>query len=214
LRVVAECLGLESACNKALVFQEVSDVNSTTFKLVKGLREGGYTRPQEIDHMIVKGPEAYAKACEDFKSRTPAVTAQDEWLAQKQKELDENAAERKQRIKEEYEAAKKKEIEDIAREWAKREYFRKATAGDMPYSEEEYIKSVWERALFEGDLKYRMLHGQETDERKELAEFKKKQEKKKAMMLERAKAALNDALGEDALVPAGDSDDDDEDDDE
>ncbi len=57
LRVVAECLGLESACNKALVFQEVSDVNSTTFKLVKGLREGGYTRPQEIDHMIVKGPE-------------------------------------------------------------------------------------------------------------------------------------------------------------
>ena len=158
--------------------------------------------------------QAYAKACEDFKSRTPAVTAQDEWLAQKQKELDENAAERKQRIKEEYEAAKKKEIEDIAREWAKREYSRKATAGDMPYSEEEYIKSVWERALFEGDLKYRMLHGQETDERKELAEFKKKQEKKKAMMLERAKAALNDALGEDALVPAGDSDDDDEDDDE
>ena len=83
----------------------------------------------------------------------------------------------------------------------------------MPYSEEEYIKSVWERALFEGDLKYRMLHGQETDERKELAEFKKKQEKKKAMMLERAKAALNQALGEDdALIPAirGDDVDDDE----
>jgi len=208
LRIVAECLGLESACNKAMVFQEVRDVNATASKLVKGLREGGYTRPQEIDHMIVKGPVAYGLAIEDYKTRTPAVTAQDEWLAEKQKELDESAAERKQRIKEDYEEAKTKEIEDIAREWAKREYFRKATSGDMPYSENEYIKSVWERALFEGDLKYRMLHGQETDERKELAEFKQKQGKKKAMMLERAKAALNEALGEDdMLVPAGDDDD-------
>lgn len=209
LRVLAECLGLESACNKAMVFSEVTDVNATEAKLVKGLREGGYTRPQEIDHMIVKGPEAYKTAIEDYKTRKPAVTAQDEWLAQKQAELDESAAERKKRVKEEYEAKKQEEIEDIAREWAKREYFRKATSGDMPYSEEEYIKSVWERALFEGDLKYRMLHGQETDERKELAEFKKKQEKKKATMLERAKAQLNEVLDdEDKLVKAGDDDDD------
>ena len=158
-------------------------------------------------------PQEYAKAIEDYKTRVPSVTPQDEWLAQKQKELDENAADRKARIAKDYEEAKVKEIESIAREWAKREYFRKATSGDMPYSEEEYIKSVWERALFEGDLKYMMLHGQETDERKELAEFKKKQEKKKAMMLERAKAALNQALGEDdALIPAirGDDVDDDE----
>lgn len=133
-------------------------------------------------------------------------------MAQKQKELDEDAAVRKERIKKEYEQKKQEEIENIAREWAKREFFRKATAGDMPYSEEEYIKSVWERAMFEGDLKYRMLHGQETDERKELAEFKKKQEKKKAMMLERAQNELNKALGEDGdkLVPAGEDKDDDE----
>jgi hypothetical protein len=129
-------------------------------------------------------------------------------MAQKQKELDENAADRRVRVKEEYEVKKTKEIEDIAREWAKREYFRKATSGDMPYSENEYIKSVWERALFEGDLKYRMLHGQETDERKELAEFKKKQEKKKVMALERAQAQLNAVLDEeDKLVIAGEDDD-------
>ena len=239
LRVVAECLGLASACNKAIVLTEVNDVNATEFKLVKGLREGGYTRPQEIDHMITKGPEvsllwqslpqyfihvlvgllnfinfskAYAKAIEDYKTRVPSITPQDEWLAQKQKELDEDAVERKERIKQEYEQKKQEEIENIAREWAKREFFRKATSGDMPYSEEEYIKSVWERAMFEGDLKYRMLHGQETDERKELAEFKKKQEKKKAMMLERAQNELNKALGEDGdkLVPAGEDKDDDE----
>lgn len=197
LRAVAECLGLASTCNKAMVLTEISDVNATEFKLIKGLREGGYTRPQEFDHMISKGPEAYATAIEDYKTRTPARTSHDDWLELKQKELDESAVDRKARVKQEYEDKKKEEIEDIAREWAKREYFRKATSGDMPYSENEYIKSVWERALFEGDLKYRMLHGQETDERKELAEFKKKQEKKKAMMLERAKADLDQLLDED-----------------
>ncbi len=139
----------------------------------------------------------------------PAVTPHDEWLLQKQKELDESAADRKERMKQEYEDKKQKEIEEIAREWAKREYFRKATSGDMPYSEEEYIKSVWERALFEGDLKYRMLHGQETDERKELAEFKMKQEKKKALMLERAQASLDEILDEeDDLVKSGKDGDD------
>jgi phosphopantetheinyl transferase (holo-ACP synthase) len=136
----------------------------------------------------------------------------DAWLEQKQKELDESAAERKARIKADYEAKKQKEIESIATEWAKREYFRKATSGDMPYSEAEYIKSVWERAMFEGDLKYRMLHGQATDERKELAEFKKKQEKKKTMMLERAKAELDEILSDEA--DDEDNTDDDDDDDE
>ena len=232
LRLVTECLGLVSGSNKALVFSEISNVNATEFKLVKGLREGGYTRPQEIDHMLTKGAkvrlcigpkcfhiwqtiqllffpstwsnlQGYEKACEDYKTRVPEKTPHDEWLAEKQRELDESAAERKARVKAEYEEKKTKEIEDIAREWAKREYFRKSMSGDMPYSEEEYIKSVWERALFEGDLKYRMLRGMDTDERKELADFKKKQEKKKATMLERAKASLQEMLDEDE-----DSDDD------
>ena len=56
IRLVTECLGLESGRDKALTFKECSDVNATEFKLVKGLREGGYSRPQEIDHMISKGP--------------------------------------------------------------------------------------------------------------------------------------------------------------
>lgn len=57
LRAVTECLGLASGCNKAFTFAEVSNVNQTEFKLVKGLREGGYTRPQEFDHMLTDGPE-------------------------------------------------------------------------------------------------------------------------------------------------------------
>lgn len=197
LRLVTECLGLESGINKALTFYESIDVNATETKLVKGLREAGYTRPQEIDHMIAKGAEAYRQAIEDYKTKVPEKTAEDDWLEMKKKELEEKAEERKERIKKEYEEKKQNEIEDIAREWAKREYFRKSMSGDMPYSEDEYIKSVWERALFEGDLKYRMLRGQSTDERKELANFKKTQEKKKAAMLERAKASLQELLDED-----------------
>jgi len=70
-----------------MVFTEVElvNVNATAVRLVKGLREGGYTRPQEIDHMIVKGVEAYETAIEEYKTRTPTQTPQDEWLAQKQK---------------------------------------------------------------------------------------------------------------------------------
>jgi len=197
LRLVTECLGLKSGANKALTFYESINVNATETKLVKGLRECGFTRPQEIDHMISKGAAAYAKAIEDYKIKVPEKTADDQWMAKKQKELEEKAEDRKERMKKEYAEKKTNEIEEIAREWAKREYFRKSMSGDMPYSEDEYVKSVWERALFEGDLKYRMLHGQSTDERKELANFKKLQEKKKAAMLERAKASLQEILDED-----------------
>jgi hypothetical protein len=55
LRLVTECLGLKSSIRKAMVFSEVTNVNQTEAKLVRGLREGGYNRAQEIDHMIAKG---------------------------------------------------------------------------------------------------------------------------------------------------------------
>mmetsp|Transcript_14877 Transcript_14877/g.14338 ORF Transcript_14877/g.14338 Transcript_14877/m.14338 type:complete len:483 (-) Transcript_14877:403-1851(-) len=197
LRLVTECMGLASGINKAFTFAESIDVNATETKLVKGLREAGYTRPQEIDHMISKGAEAYKIAIEEYKLKVPEKTSEDEWFEMKEKELEEAAEERKIRIKKENEEKKKIEIDEISREWAKREYFRKSMSGDMPYSEDEYIKSVWDRALFEGDLKYRMLRGQNTDERKELANFKKTQEKKKAAMLEKAKASLQQLLDDD-----------------
>lgn len=56
-RMVTELLQLEAGVNKALAFAEVYNVNATEAKLVKGLREAGYARPQEIDHMIREGPE-------------------------------------------------------------------------------------------------------------------------------------------------------------
>jgi len=57
LRMVTELLQLEAGANKALSFREVYNVNVTEARLVKGLREAGYARPQEIDHMIRDGPK-------------------------------------------------------------------------------------------------------------------------------------------------------------
>jgi hypothetical protein len=56
MRMITELLQLECGVNKALSFSEVYTVNATEAKLVKGLREAGYARPQEIDHMIRRGP--------------------------------------------------------------------------------------------------------------------------------------------------------------
>lgn len=92
-------------------------------------------------------------------------------------------------------------IKEIAKEWAKREYFRQSMAGTLEegMTEEEFIESVWERAMFEGDLKYRQMNGEATDAEAELADFKSKQERKKEAMLKRAKSELKEILDEEEL---------------
>merc|ERR1712087_431290 len=151
-------------------------------KLIRGLRQAGYTRPQEIDHMITKGVKAYGDAIEEYK--------------QKGYERENPDPEEQARLQKELTERKKKEIEDNARSWAKREYFRRSMGGQMGMTEEDFINKNWDRAMFEGDLKYRMMHGGKTDERKELADFTKKQEAKKEAALKKARKALEDKLGD------------------
>ena len=97
--------------------------------------------------------------------------------------------------------ARTKEIEAIATEWAKREYFRQSMAGTIAEgsTEEEFTKQVWDRAMFEGDLKYRQAKGEVTDADAELASFQARQERKKQTMLQRAKDELADMLEEEGL---------------
>lgn len=103
---------------------------------------------------------------------------------------------RQQEIKDE----RTKEVEVIAKEWAKREYFRQSMEGSIKdMTEEDYAKSVWDRAMFEGDLKYRKMHGEATNEAAELEDFKKRQERKKEAMLKRAKEELSELLDEEDL---------------
>lgn len=109
------------------------------------------------------------------------------------------------RAKEEIQAVKddrEKKIEDIAKEWAKREFFKQSMEGliEEGTSEEDFTKSVWDRALFEGDLKFRQMNGETTDAEAELADFKSQQERKKQAMLKRAKEEMKDLLAEEDLL--------------
>ena len=56
-RLVATCLGLECGRNRALSFAAVDNVNATSYKLVKGLREAGYGWDQEVQFMVDGGAE-------------------------------------------------------------------------------------------------------------------------------------------------------------
>jgi hypothetical protein len=93
------------------------------------------------------------------------------------------------------------EIEKIATEWAKREFFNQSMAGtvDGDMTEEAFIESVWDRAMHEGDVKYRQMKGEDLDEEAELLDFKAKQERKQQAMLKKAKDELKEILGEDDL---------------
>lgn len=56
-RMITEMLQLEAGANKALSFAEIYNVNATEVRLIRGLREAGYARLQEIDHMLRDGPK-------------------------------------------------------------------------------------------------------------------------------------------------------------
>ena len=114
--------------------------------------------------LVLSLPQAYLQAIEDFKKENPdaarGYTTTDAWW-----EREEFQRSRRRSAEREQEKAvmvldeRTKEIESIAKEWAKREYFRQSMAGTISKdtTEDEYVKSVWERALFEGDLKYRQM---------------------------------------------------------
>merc|ERR1711935_718252 len=223
---MGETLQLEAGANKALTFSEVYETNTTEAKLIKGLREAGYARCQEIDHMLRDGPGKYQKALDDFLEKNPnwgdGVLATDAWwedpkfIAQveeaKASYRKGDAVEEEEEEEEEIKDERTLEIEKIATEWAKREFFSQSMAGTVneDMDEVEFVESVWERAVFEGDLKFRQMNGEEADIEAELLDFKAQQERKQQTMLKLAKKQLQEVLDEEDL---GAVDEDDEDDD-
>merc|ERR1712224_143153 len=137
MTMITETLQLEAGINKALTFAEVYDNNATEAKLINGLREAGYARPQEIDHMLRNGTQNYQKALDEFKEKNPnwdnkfgkkGVKLIEPWweepefLAELERQgykgLNDDDDD-----KEEKKDDRTLEIEQIATEWAKREYF-------------------------------------------------------------------------------------------
>jgi len=215
IRMFTETLQLESGANKALTFSEVYETNTTEAKLIKGLREAGYARCQEIDHMLRDGPENYQKALDGFLEKNPnwgdGVVATDAWwedpkfIAQveeaKASYKRSDGVEEEEEEEEEVKDERTLEIEKIANDWAKREFFSQSMAGtvDEEMDEEQFIESVWERAMFEGDLKFRQMNGEEPDVEAELLDYKTQQERKQQTMLKMAKQELQEVLEEENL---------------
>merc|ERR1712224_974283 len=158
-------------------------------------------RCQEIDHMLRDGPENYQKALDDFLEKNPnwgdGVYATEAWWEDPKFIAQVEEAEEEEEIKDE----RTLEIEKIATEWAKREFFSQSMAGTVneDMDEAEFIESVWDRAMFEGSLKYRQMNGEEPDVDAELLDFKTQQERKQQTMLKMAKKELQDVLDEENL---------------
>jgi hypothetical protein len=206
MRIITECLQLEAGVNRALSFSKVTDANATEAKLIKGLREAGYARPQEVDHMLRDGVTKYKKAIADFMEKNPdyekGYTSDVWWEEEKFQKSVRKSALRSEAENQKVKDARVQEIEKIAKEWAKREYFKQMMEGtvDADLSEESFMESVWERAMFEGDLVYRQMNGEATDADAELEDFKAKQARKKQAMLQKAKSELRSILEQENLL--------------
>lgn len=98
-------------------------------------------------------------------------------------------------------AKKQKELESLAREWAKREFLRKSLKRRIPIKEEEFIEIVWDRAMFEADLKYRTMMGLAVNESEERANFQEKQKQKKAAAYKKEQDRWNSMTTEDVELP-------------
>ena len=98
-------------------------------------------------------------------------------------------------------AEKEKELQALARQWAKREFLRKSLKRRIPIGEEEFIEIVWDRAMFEADLKYRTMSGLVVNESEERAQFKKDQKARKAAAYKKEQDRWNSMTTEDVEPP-------------
>jgi len=157
----------------------------------------------------------YQKALDEFLEKNPnwgeGVYATDAWWEDPKflKQVEEakasykrsGAVEEEEEEEEEVKDERTLEVEKIATDWAKREFFSQSMAGtvDEELEEEEFIETVWERAMFEADLKFREMNGEEPDVEAEMLDFKTQQERKQQTMLKMAKQELQDVLDEEDL---------------
>jgi hypothetical protein len=205
-RTITELLQLECGVNTALTFTEVYESNATEARLIKGLREAGYDRMQEMDHMIRSGAQGYETFITEYKEKNPnwdqagVFTTEAWWEAPEYKasreRSDARAAAKLAKVKDE----KTLQIEMLAKEWGKREFFRLSMEGMMTLGgdmdEEAFLQKNWERALKEGEWAYRRSNGELTEEEaaNEMEDFKILQDKKQQAMLKRAKEELKDII--------------------
>lgn len=179
LRIISECLAIDNAKGKCVVANAAKEANSLENMLIVGMREMGLNRLQEIDHMVTRGAKGYNDMIatqDDGTTWEKAPELTEEEKAAKAKTNEERILLKRQKRDED---AKQKELEVMATQWAKREYLRKSLKRAVSVKEEDFIEVVWDRAMFEADLKYRTMKGQSVNESEERMAFREAQETKK-----------------------------------
>lgn len=204
LRILTECLAIDKAAGKCVVANAAKEANSLENNLILSMREIGFTRLEEIEHMVTMGAKGYKEtmaALQDGSAweTAPEETEEEKAVAAKTKE-ELIIVKRQQRD----DLARLREVTALATEWAKREFLRKNLKRRITIKEDEFIEVVWDRAMFEADLKYRTMQGQAVSETEERAQFKVDQEKKKAEAYQEEKDRWTN-MQYDELEPSQDS---------
>jgi len=188
-------------------------------RLIRALRESGFTGIMELDVLLSKGIEnfkqyianppvkesPFAQIVSERDAKDKEIMAMLEAESKKNEEL---ALARE-------ESSKQREIEQIAQEWAIKEYSLKMIGGDLDKStsEKEYVKSVWDTAMVEAKKTYERVTSAEYAKelaRKEVA-YKRTDElfwegmdetekKKRQVMLERIKKQYMGMISEEDMA--------------
>ncbi|KAL7486600.1 hypothetical protein ACHAW6_012192 [Cyclotella cf. meneghiniana] len=183
LRIVTECLAIDKAAGRCLVANAFPDKKSVENMLIQGMRESGFSRIEEIGMMVMNG----SKGCMDLieEKQKPPEPPKDERTPEQIKAEEENraklAADNQKRLREERLARERQEkLEEMAKEWAEREYFRKKLRSELLVNKDQFVELIWDRAIFESNLRLRTIEGFAVNESEERRQWKEAQKKKKA----------------------------------
>lgn len=179
LRLISECLAIDKAAGKCVVANAAKEAYCLEDMLIRGMREIGFTRPEEIEHMVTRGAKGYndtiaAQEVDSSWEKVPEETEEQKAAKAETKQITIDAGRKKRAA-----AAKQRELNEMATQWAKREYLRKSIKRAVPVKEDAFIEIVWDRAIFEADLKYRTMQGEAVIESEERKKFREDQQKKK-----------------------------------
>uniref|UniRef100_A0A7S1UZK5 Uncharacterized protein n=1 Tax=Grammatophora oceanica TaxID=210454 RepID=A0A7S1UZK5_9STRA len=202
-RVLTDMLQLKVGEGKALTFVQLVDPEYerrclNEWKLINGLREGGFTRSEELEHMMDRGVQKFAQACYEYR-QTPYYKYKNTnygnnwWEHPKYANDDMAQKERRdalQAIEDKY-AKNNNTIMEIALEWGQREYYKGVVSGkiDRSIPETDYIVSRWDECMEIGQARFVELFGPTGD--RDLEEEKWQELLKKKERAAEAKAEEN-----------------------
>jgi len=207
LRMVTEFLAIDSAAGLSIVARAEKNATSLDGMVIRGLRDIGFPRPQEVARMLNNGTQAYSQHLVNVEKKVEENLLR----AKEQKKEYEATKEKADEVKRKeleallangkYYKINKKQLEDRAKEWAKKEYTKKSLTTHTFAQLEDFTESVWDRAMFEVELHYRLEIGMEVDVDAERLAFAEKKEKEKAESVKKLKELFENVSLDDIKMP-------------